>query len=744
MAAAIRVLYVDDEPEMLEIGKLFLEDSGDFTVTTSLSAPDAIRLLELEKFDAIITDYQMPGMDGIQFLIEVRARFGPIPFILFTGRGREKVVIEAINNGVDFYLQKGGDPEPQFAELSHKIKQAASRRKVDDALKKSEENFRAIADYTVNWESWFGPDGKYIWVSPSVAGFTGYSAGEILAMPDFISTVIAKEDRSLFTERFREAIRGTRGENFEFRYLHRNGTKHWLNVSWQPIVDRDGNSFGTRSSGHDITEHKQQEEALQESQKRYQALTETTSDFVWEMDSNGVYTYCSPQIHDLWGYKPEDIIGRSPFDLMMPEDREQGIRMFRTISESSGPFKGLETRSRDNTGRIVTLETSGVPFFDINGRLCGYRGISRDITERKQVEESLRKSERFVSSIIESTPNLIYIYDLDEHRNVYTNKEIVNFLGYSSEQILALGSALFENILHLDDAQTVAHHHARMKAAKDDDIFECEYRMKHAKGTWRILRSRDVVFSRDSQGLVQQILGSTEDITKQKEADETIKSNLAEKEILLREIHHRVKNNLGGIISLIELQTSSLTDPDQIYLLKDLETRIRSMVLVHESLYQTKDIAHIRLASYTENLTRYLFQVYESVTNVRCRIDIGEITMPFETATPCGLVMTEIVTNSLKYAFPKTFSCREIRGEPCTISIAMHREGNDYILTIADNGIGIPDGTDVTMKTSLGLYLIRFIVKHQLHGSTEVSTGNGTSYTIRFPEPKRKERPIDE
>ncbi len=119
MAAEIRVLYVDDEPDLLTIGKLFLEESGDFTITTAPNAAEALMLLEQEKFDAIVSDYQMPEMDGIQFLVEVRTRFGPTPFILFTGRGREEVVIQAINSGADFYLQKGGDPGAQFAELSH-------------------------------------------------------------------------------------------------------------------------------------------------------------------------------------------------------------------------------------------------------------------------------------------------------------------------------------------------------------------------------------------------------------------------------------------------------------------------------------------------------------------------------------------------------------------------------------------------------------------------------------------------
>jgi len=265
------------------------------------------------------------------------------------------------------------------------------RKRIEKTLKESETKYRMLVE-TLNEGIWvIDKEAVTTFINPKMAEILGYTIEEMAGCSLF--SFMDDEGKRIcerLIERRKQGIR----EQHVFQFLKKDGTRIYASIETSPIKGMDGEYLGAIAGVTDITERKLAEEALRESQKRFQALTETTSDFVWEIDTNGVYTYCSPQIHDLWGYKPEDIIGRSPFDLVMPEEREQAIRMFRTISESSSPFKGLESRSRDNTGRIVVLETSGVPFFDSEGRVHGYRGISRDITERKRAEEALTAANR--------------------------------------------------------------------------------------------------------------------------------------------------------------------------------------------------------------------------------------------------------------------------------------------------------------------------------------------------------------
>ena len=222
------------------------------------------------------------------------------------------------------------------------------------------------------------------------------------------------------------------------------------------------------------------------------------------------------------------------------------------------------------------------------------------------------------------------------------------------------------------------------------------------------------------------------DITERKLAEAQIQASLREKEVLLQEIHHRVKNNLQVISSLLDLQSQQIEESAMLEVFRESQNRVKSMALVHEKLYQSKNFAKINFAEYTESLVKYLFKAYALHSgNITLELDIDEVTLNIDTAIPCGLIINELVSNALKYAFPDNQ-----RG---TISISLHSGGEQHFtLIVKDDGVGLPMDWDLKSAKSLGLQLVKVLTK-QLKGTIEIDRNRGSQFRVDLSESRNSE-----
>jgi len=370
---------------------------------------------------------------------------------------------------------------------------------------------------------------------------------------------------------------------------------------------------------------------------------------------------------------------------------------------------------KDNSIRTALLSARTI-FLEGVPRLLS---ISRDITEIKKAREALAASEKKFRVAFESSPDSILIVDQENRVIQEVNEGFETTTGFSREEVLGFSSDDFGIWETASDRDRF--YDAVGKEGKTDG-FEASFRLKDGSIRKGLLSARTLNLAGKPHLLV-----TVRDITGLMEVHAQLRASLAEKEVLLREIHHRVKNNLQVVSGLLELQSRHVTDPGSRLIYKESQSRIIAMSLIHEELYQTDDLARVHFFHYIRTLCDNLMLSYGvGKEQIEVIIDAQETNMVVDTAIPCGLIVNELVTNALKHAFPK--------GRKGTIHLKFRSlPGEKYELIVSDDGVGVPKNLNIENLSSLGMQIVSILIQ-QMGGSIELKREKGTVFRITFGE----------
>lgn len=385
---------------------------------------------------------------------------------------------------------------------------------------------------------------------------------------------------------------------------------------------------------------------------------------------------------------------------------------------------------RLSSGEIRTVEVHSSPI-DFCGKQILF-SIIHDITERKRAEEAIRKSELKYRLLMENLRAGIVVHAPDTSI-ILCNELALELLGLTQDEIMGLLSTNPAwNFLNEDGSSMPLENYPVNRVLSTlepiSDLVVGVKRPKSDSIAWGLTSAYPVL---DRMGNLEQIVVSFIDITERKKAQEQIKSSLEEKEVLLREIHHRVKNNLALVDSLLSLRTEYLPQRPPQEIFDDIKSRIRSMALAHEILYQSDNLAHLSVPEYIGNLMNHMIHYHGTIgTSISVEQDIDDVSFGLSTAIPLGFLLTELISNCLKHAFPQE------REGKIKVSLGCV-EDHEYELIVSDNGVGIPESVDLDNPQSMGMDLI-YTFTEQLQGQLRINRNKGAEFRIRFREIGRK------
>ena len=627
-------------------------------------------------------------------------------------------------DGTTFPIELRGtlikDKDDNVFRLVACVNDITERKKKEKELHDSEQKFKTIFDG--------GGDGilaadkktkKFIFANKAMSKLTGYSIDELKSFN--VSDIHPKADLPLIIKSFKAQVKNPEQTAKNIPVLRKNGEVIYCDIK-NSILTLEGKEL-ILGFFRDISERKKTEENLKKSEQKFRSVIETAGSIILVLSKDYRIIEWNHTAERIFGWKREEVLEKNYLDMFIPDKFRKGI-----IKDIKKVLKGKPTKDFENpvisrNGKKYHVSWNVSRLVNAKNQPTGIIAIGHDITERKLTEETLvKKTEQatFLSRMLENSSQPFLVGALDG-RILSLNRAFSNLTGYSEKELLEnitwnetltppkwreIESGIFQKLV----STGIPHRFEKEYIRKDGSIINVEL-LVHRK--------------LDLNNNLESVYAFVTDISERKEAEKKLKSSIVEKETLLKEVHHRVKNNLQVISSMLNLQAGISKDPDVVDAFKETMARVRTISFVHEKLYLSEDIAHVNIKEFLTSIIKYLVRTYASgELSVETNLDIDNVVFSMEQIIPCGLIVNELVTNSLKHGFKGRTNGK--------VTIKLKKSSDNQIeLSVSDNGVGFPMDFKIDKTKTLGFQLVNVFV-NKLDGKLIIEHNKGASVRVSF------------
>nr|WP_321352216.1 PAS domain S-box protein [uncultured Methanoregula sp.] len=709
----------------------------------------AIRMIGAEKkkiIGEICHTFICPAENGMCPITDLHKTIDHAECILLQAGGSKLPIIKSAGlitlDGRQYILEN-------FFDISERVHSEALPFEAKQIL-------RAVFDQTFQFIGLMTPDGTLIDANRSALKFSGISESDVIGKP-FWETPWWTHSVQLQQE-LQEGIRSAAlGKFVRFEASHKaaDGSLHYIDFSLKPVCDDNGKVRYLIPEGRDITDRKKIEDELQQKntdisaayeqlaakeeelrrnydelvnnekelvdrENKIRAMFEQTFQFIDLLTTDGILVNTNRPLSTFGAVSIPDL-AKIPYPdtKLWSYSRNLSRKMkYAVLSAARGEFTRFEILDTSEDGSPRYTDFSIKPVKDRNGKAQYLIAECRDITDLKTTSQALVESENLYRAIFGNTGTAMALLEEDTTISL-VNAEFEHLCGFSKNEIE--GHMSWTRFIDAEDLKRMQEEFATRKTG-DSPATPTQSEFRFITKTGEV---RDIFLTMDNIPGTKKSVSSLMDITERNQMTQKLSAALKEKEVLLREIHHRVKNNLQIIISLLNLQSHSFSDEKVLGAIMESQNRVRAMALVHEKVYQSENLSEIDITEYIRYLGTYLFQFYNvNMNTIHLKIEGEHIRMGINTAVPLGLVINELISNSLKHAFPG--------GRSGEILVRLEATDSDTEILVCDNGIGFAKDYDWEKSETLGLMLVQSLIR-QILASVEMDGAAGTQYRIKIP-----------